>query len=104
MASLVVENVKHIGESIAGSVTESVATMTDNKKIADLKRNTKDSHSDQINTTDYGAKIPDLDHWQKPVDQNGNKIGPHLLQDQIARERVGDAPRRLTRPKTLTFL
>jgi catalase len=93
MASTVVDNVKQLGESVADSVTQSVAAMTDNAKIADLKRNIKDSHSSQINTTDYGAKISDLDHWQKPVDQNGNKIGPHLLQDQIAREKVGDDSR-----------
>jgi hypothetical protein len=64
------------------------ANVAENKKIADLHRNTKDQHSKQTTTTDTGAKIHDLDHWLKNVNTVTNKVGSHYLEDQIARERV----------------
>ncbi|KAJ4512085.1 catalase 1 [Exophiala dermatitidis] len=84
MASSVADKVRNIGESVA----ESVTAMTENKKVADLQKNVKDAHSKQNTTTDYGIKVSDLDHWLKPVDEQNNTIGPHALEDQIARERI----------------
>lgn len=81
-----------MASSIADSARDLVATMTENKKIADLRREIKDSHSKQTATTDFGAKISDLDHWLKIVDEKGESIGPSLLEDEIARERVWTIP------------
>ena len=84
MASSITDTVKNLGDSVASSVTK----MTENKKIADLQRDMKDSHSKQPQTTDFGTKVSDLDHWLKVVDEKNNRVGPSLLEDQIARERV----------------
>ncbi len=84
MASTLSDTLRNLGDT----VTSSVSTMDENKKTADLQRNTKDQHSNQATTTDFGAKVSDLDHWLKIVDEKGNKIGPHLLEDEVARERV----------------
>ena len=81
-----------VGQSIlntAESLKDGAKNMFENKKIADLKKDVKDSHSKQPQTTDYGVKVADLDHWLKVVDEEKNKVGPSLLEDQIARERVG---------------
>jgi DNA-binding ferritin-like protein len=84
MASTIAESVRKVGDSVADSVT----TMSENKKIADLQRNMKDQNTKQNTTTDYGAQVPDLDHWLKTVDDKNQKIGPHLLEDHTGRERV----------------
>lgn len=88
MASSVTDQVKNLGESIS----DSAKNMFENEKIADLKKNVKDSHSKQHQTTDYGIKVADLDHWLKVVDEENDKVGPSLLEDQIARERVSCPP------------
>lgn len=62
--------------------------MSSEKKVADLQANIKDSHSKQNTTTDYGIKVADTDHWLKTVDEKSDRVGPHLLEDQIGRERV----------------
>lgn len=59
---------------------------TYSKKVGDLERDIKDQHSKQHMTTDFGSKIDDPDHWLKVA--NEDKIGPHLLEDQQARERA----------------
>ncbi|KIX08516.1 uncharacterized protein Z518_03172 [Rhinocladiella mackenziei CBS 650.93] len=84
MASSLASGLRNVGDSVA----DSIATMTETKKVADLQKNLKDQHCQQINTTDWGSKISDLDHWLKIVDEKGNKVGPQLLEDQIARERI----------------
>merc|ERR1712225_147869 len=84
MASSVTDRVKNLGESMA----DSAKNMFENEKIADLKKNVKDSHSKQHQTTDYGIKVADLDHWLKVVDEENDKVGPSLLEDQIAREKI----------------
>ncbi|KAK5312144.1 catalase 1 [Exophiala xenobiotica] len=84
MASPVTDRVKNLGESMA----DSAKNMFENEKIADLEKNVKDSHSKQHQTTDYGIKVADLDQWLKVVDEENDKVGPSLLEDQIARERI----------------
>ncbi len=78
MAQQIADNVRALGDS--------VGNMSSNKKVADLQRDTKDAHSKQNTTTDYGIKVSDLDHWLKTADDKS--IGHHSLEDQIARERV----------------
>ena len=55
-------------------------------KIADLQRDTKDVNSGVKQTTDFGCPVSDLDNTLKIV--NKDRIGPQLLEDHVARERV----------------
>jgi hypothetical protein len=77
-----------IAQSAKETLTTVAAGMTQNKKIADLQRDMKDAHSKQNNTTDFGVKIDDLDHWLKNVDEKNGRVGSHYLEDHIGRERV----------------
>jgi catalase len=79
MASLVENGVQKVKEAAGVSTTMSA-------KIKDLERNTKNTESSQPITTDYGIRVSDTDHWLKIVNENGT--GPHLLEDQIGREKV----------------
>ncbi|KAK2747120.1 hypothetical protein FQN57_002375 [Myotisia sp. PD_48] len=56
------------------------------KKLADLSKDTVDIHSAGYITTDHGTKVQNTDNWLKTVDEN--KTGPHLLEDQVAREKI----------------
>ncbi|KIW33248.1 uncharacterized protein PV07_00114 [Cladophialophora immunda] len=85
MASSVANTVREIGNSAA----ESVQSMAQNKKIADLEKNKKDQQDTKQNTTtDWGAKVSDVDHWLKIADDKSGRIGPSFLEDQVARERI----------------
>ncbi|KAJ5942732.1 hypothetical protein N7516_002900 [Penicillium verrucosum] len=55
-------------------------------KYADLQKDTVDVHNKQHMTTDNGVKISNPDQWLRVVDEK--KIGPSLLEDQIAREKI----------------
>lgn len=55
-------------------------------KAADMAKDTVNIRDKQHMTTDYGIKISDPDHWLRVVDDEN--IGPGLLEDQIAREKV----------------
>lgn len=57
-----------------------------NAKIADLARNTVDGHAKGNLTTDYGVKVSNSDNWLKIASEQ--QTGPHLLEDQIGREKV----------------
>lgn len=61
-------------------------TSSKEKKLVDLERNTANVHTKQALTTDHGVKINDTDHWLRTVDDK--YMGPSLLEDQIAREKV----------------
>ena len=67
-----------------------VQNLTANAKIKDLQSDIVDVTKSSVKmTSDYGAKIPDTDHWLKVVDPNGpNGQGPALLEDQFSREKV----------------
>lgn len=69
---------------------ETVQNLTANAKIKDLQQETVDiSKSSTKMTSDYGAHIPDTDHWLKVVNpQDPNGHGPALLEDQFAREKI----------------
>ena len=85
MATSIANTVRDIGNSAA----ESVQSMAQNKKIADLEKNKKDQQDTKQNTTtDWGAKVSDVDHWLKIADDKSGRIGPSFLEDQVARERV----------------
>lgn len=84
MAESIANGVRALGETIGSS-------MSSNKKIADLQKDMKDSHSKQNTTTDFGTKVHDVDHWLKTADEKSNYVGPSLLEDQIGRERVSNS-------------
>lgn len=61
--------------------------LSSNAKINDLKSDTVDTqHHKPGLTTDHGVPISDTDTWLKA--SNGGNIGPHLLEDQIGREKI----------------
>ncbi|KAF9892334.1 catalase A [Aspergillus nanangensis] len=55
-------------------------------KKPDLDRDTVELSNKHPMTTDHGLKIADTDHWLRIVDKN--RIGPGLLEDSIAREKI----------------
>ena len=69
---------------------EAVQNLTANVKIKDLQSDIVDVTKPSVKmTSDYGAKIPDTDHWLKVVNPNDpNGQGPALLEDQFSREKV----------------
>lgn len=77
-----------ITQSAKDLANSAKASLTENKKIADLQRDIKDAYSKQTTTTDYGAPVHDIEHWLKNVDTKNGRVGGHYLEDQIGRERV----------------
>ena len=59
---------------------------TSNKKLVDLEANTVDSTSKKPQATDHGVGITDPDHWLHAG--SDQQVGPSLLEDQIAREKI----------------
>ncbi|KAH8918814.1 catalase-domain-containing protein [Atractiella rhizophila] len=61
----------------------------DSAKVKDLKREMWDPNEFRgkgVMTTDAGAPIIDTDTWLKV--SSGNSVGPALLEDQVAREKI----------------
>lgn len=67
-------------------VKHAVESLTEDKKIKDLQRDTVDVHAPATITTDHGTKVSNTDNWLRAVDDH--RTGPSLLEDQIAREKV----------------
>ena len=59
-----------------------------NKKIIDIERNTRNIHENVSMTSDHGVKIENTDQWLRVIGDNGKSVGPSLLEDQLAREKV----------------
>ena len=60
---------------------------SDNPKLADLKKDTYDSHDSKARiTTDWGQKVSNTDDWLTVSTED--KIGPSLLEDAHGREKV----------------
>lgn len=58
-----------------------------NPKLADISKDTKDSHDSNARlTTDWGSKVSDTDHWLTVSTED--QYGPALLEDGHAREKV----------------
>ena len=73
--------------SFASTLKSVIPGMEANAKIQDLKKDTADvQHHQPGLTTDHGVPISDTDNWLKATD--GNRVGPSLLEDQIAREKI----------------
>lgn len=79
MAQAAAQGVRKVQSAVSGLVQD--------KKIADLAKDTADVHAPVTLTTDHGTKVHNVDNWLKVSDEN--HTGPSLLEDQIARERVG---------------
>lgn len=61
--------------------------MAANAKLEDLKKETVDAQHHQPGlTTDHGVPVADTDNWLKA--SNGTRVGPSLLEDQVAREKI----------------
>jgi len=75
--------------SKAGAQSFLEAKGTESDKIKDLHRDMIDVHSSRSMTTDFGQKVSNTDHWLKVATEK--YTGPHLLEDQQAREKASSA-------------
>jgi hypothetical protein len=95
MASEVTSGIHKAADAITDNGTKSGAQSalgssgTESKKIKDLHRDMIDVHSNQPMTTDFGHKVSNTDNWLKIA--NDKATGPHLLEDQQAREKASAA-------------
>ncbi|KAH7107402.1 catalase [Auriculariales sp. MPI-PUGE-AT-0066] len=74
---------------IAASVKRTVEGLTVDAKSASLLHHTVDpseAASGQVQTTMHGLRVHDTDNWLRA--HGGNTIGPALLEDQIALEKI----------------
>ena len=62
---------------------------TESDKIKDLHRDMIDVYSSRSMTTDFGQKVSNTDNWLKFATEK--HTGPHLLEDQQAREKASSA-------------
>jgi hypothetical protein len=69
-----------------GSQAFHEAKGTESDKIKDLHRDIVDVHSSGSMTTDFGHKVGNTDNWLKIATEKFT--GPHLLEDQQAREKA----------------
>ena len=59
------------------------------KKTIDLEHNTCSIHANVPLTSDHGVRIENTDQWLRIVSDDTNQhIGPSLLEDQLAREKI----------------
>lgn len=71
---------------IVHTMMDTFSKITDDPKRRDMKHDIVDCTSKSVLTTDYGIKVRDTDNWLRVSD--GQKPGPSLLEDQIAREKI----------------
>jgi hypothetical protein len=62
---------------------------TESDKVKDLHRDMIDVYSSRSMTTDFGQKVSNTDNWLKFATEK--HTGPHLLEDQQAREKASSA-------------
>lgn len=92
MASEVTDGLHKATEAVMGDGAKAGAqsslrgSTTESKKIKDLTRDMIDVHTKQPMTTDFGHKVSNTDNWLKVA--SDKSTGPHLLEDQQAREKV----------------
>ncbi|EAA26998.1 catalase-1 [Neurospora crassa OR74A] len=65
---------------------EALTSAPSSKKVDDLKNEFKETDKSARLTTDYGVKQTTADDWLRIV--SDDKIGPSLLEDPFARERI----------------
>ncbi|KAI9512870.1 catalase [Russula earlei] len=70
---------------MASSAKTTGPTKTGSAKATDIGRDVVDPTRNYL-TSDQGVKISDTDHWLKISD--GTHVGPQLLEDQLAREKL----------------
>lgn len=66
-------------EAVSGAISS-------NRKIADMKPETKELSSSDRLTTDYGVKQLTHDNWLSA--STGDRQGPQLLEDNFSREKI----------------
>jgi len=76
MAALIPKSFKSAKNAVMGS----------GDKIADLAKETKEPADKTHQTTDYGVKVPNPDHWLSV--SNEDRQGPSLIEDPFSREKV----------------
>ncbi|KAI2012638.1 catalase 1 [Ophidiomyces ophidiicola] len=81
-----VHNMAHMTPGGPSHAKRAIPTIADNQKIRDLSQNTVNVYGSATITTDHGTKVNNTDNWLSVTD--GNRTGPLLLEDQLAREKI----------------
>ncbi|PVH89970.1 catalase-domain-containing protein [Cadophora sp. DSE1049] len=79
MQSVLGGAVEKAGEAVSGAIGT-------NKKITDMKQNTRDPTKNDLLTTDFGVKEYTHDNWLHA--STGDRQGPALLEDNQGREKI----------------
>ncbi|KAJ8469075.1 hypothetical protein ONZ45_g17012 [Pleurotus djamor] len=72
--------------SITDTIKQTALSISQNAKIAHLDQFSVDPSATERMTTDHGVLVPNTDTTLKAC--NGNTVGPALLEDHIAREKI----------------
>lgn len=91
------DTIEKVGITLTNNLPTSSGTMstsdgtngrtgTVNKKLEDLEQHVYDVQNPQHMTTDFGHKVSNTDNWLKVGSKD--HVGAHLLEDQVAREKV----------------
>lgn len=59
-----------------------------NAKFDDMAKDTHEISESAKLTSDYGVHFPDNDNWLRVVDNENGRVGPSLLEDPYAREKI----------------
>jgi hypothetical protein len=104
VASEIADSLHKASEAVTGDGSKTSAQPfleakgTESDKIKDLHREMIDVHSSRAMTTDFGQKVSNTDNWLKIATEKST--GPHLLEDQQAREKASSAGYQLLRQIT----
>ncbi|KAA1468521.1 catalase [Dentipellis sp. KUC8613] len=75
--------------SVTNAIKNAIVGSTGTAKDADFKRDIVDvNEGNNYLTTDHGVKVSDTDNWLRVVNPHGKSVGPNLLEDQLAREKI----------------
>ncbi|TFY83317.1 hypothetical protein EWM64_g695 [Hericium alpestre] len=75
--------------TVAEAIKSAFAGPARTAKANDMQRDMLDpSKGENYHTTSHGVKVANDDSWLKVSDASGKNVGPHLLEDQIAREKI----------------
>ena len=92
------EVIEQVGVALTNNLPTSAGTMSTakdmngssgvvNKKLEDMEKDVYNVHKPQHMTTDVGHKVSNTDKWPKVGSKD--HVGAHILEDQVAHEKVG---------------
>jgi catalase len=75
-----------LGDTIERAAQAVSGAMSDNKKVANMKRDIQEPTSSDNITSDFGVRQHNTDNWLSASSED--RKGPLLLEDNFAREKV----------------